>query len=186
MNLTVPYFFHNTVNMDDAMDDIVRQFKGVTDGLSRIVSTPSSESMAFLPSSSSDTTHLADQTMAMSWNGNETRKPDMLLSHFGTTARSLSDDESNYQENRMVAVTTEACTNGWHSDNETKSDSKGFSSRMNQESESRGLMGASRTLSSPDTLQDPIGMPPEVYLFSFPLCNGHTLIKCFPCFCFIP
>ncbi|KAF3330544.1 Sorting nexin-16 [Carex littledalei] len=144
------------VNMDDAMDDIVRQFKGVTDGLSRIVSTPSSEPMAFLPSSS-NTTHLADHAMAMSWNGNETRNQD----HFGTTARSLSDDENNYQENRMVAVTTEAYTSGWHSDNETKSDSKGFSSRMNQESESRGLMGVSRTLSLPDTLQDPIGMPPE-------------------------
>ncbi|KAJ3703621.1 hypothetical protein LUZ61_007326 [Rhynchospora tenuis] len=149
------------VNMDDAMDDIVRQFKGVTDGLARIVSTPSSEITTILSSSSSYPTHLADQAMAMSWNGNETRKQDMLLSHFDTTARSLSDDESNYQDNRMVALNTEACTSGWHSDNETKSDSKGFSSRMNQEFDSRGLMGASRTLSSPDTLQDPAGMPPE-------------------------
>lgn len=161
-------FFHNIVNMDDAMDDIVRQFKGVTDGLARIVSTPSSEPMALLPSSSSNPTLLTDKAMAMSWNGNERQKHNLLLSHFDTTVRSLSDGESNYQDNRTVAVNAEACTSGWHSDNETKSDIKGFSSRLNQESDTGGLMGASRTLSSPDTLQDPVGMPPEVVPFFFP------------------
>jgi sorting nexin-13 len=160
--------FHNAVNMDDAMDDIVRQFKGVTDGLARIVSTPSSETMALLPSSSSNPILLEGEAMARSWNGNETQKQDMLLSHFDATSRSLSDGESNYQDNRVITANTEGRTSGWHSDNETKSDSKGFSSRMNQESESRVLMGASRTFSSPDTLQDPVGMPPEVLSFFFP------------------
>jgi sorting nexin-13 len=164
--------------MDDAMDDIVRQFKGVTDGFARIVSTPSSETTAVLPSSSSNPSLVKGEAMAMSWNGNETQKQDMVLSHFDATARSLSDGESNYQDNRAITAHTEGRTSGWHSDNETKSDSKGFSSRMNQESESRPLMGTSRTFSSPDTLQDPVGMPPEVLSFFFP---SHLFFSPFFC-----
>ncbi|XP_031092285.1 uncharacterized protein LOC115996975 [Ipomoea triloba] len=91
------------VKVDDAVDDIVRQFKGVSDGLVRkVVSSPSA---AYTP--------LAGKTFA--WNDDEINK----LSFKQNTSEplsSLSDKDDGDKDGGSSPQTNE-----WHSDNEVNS-----------------------------------------------------------------
>ncbi|KAJ6852881.1 uncharacterized protein M6B38_252795 [Iris pallida] len=147
------------VNVDDAMDDIVRQFKGVSGGLLRKVSNPSP---THLNSSS-----VAEKTLALTWNEDESNRQSPSHSNM-ETACSMSDDE----------VHDEELTSGWHSDNELNA--KGFPRRVvKQIDESRSLdsqrshrpdqydrTGLDKFLTAKssvpsDLFEDPPGMPPE-------------------------
>ncbi|KZV16343.1 hypothetical protein F511_25964 [Dorcoceras hygrometricum] len=106
------------VNVDDAVDDIVRQFKGVSDGLLRkVVGSPSS----FHESSSLTSRNL-------SWNTDDLNKLIMREST-SESINSFSDneegDKANHEQQELKST---AQANGWHSDNEVNS--RGFPPRV--------------------------------------------------------
>ncbi|KAL3814188.1 hypothetical protein ACJIZ3_015456 [Penstemon smallii] len=108
------------VNVDDAMDDIVRQFKGVSDGLMRAVVGPPSP--CHDPPSSVTSRNL-------SLNADDMYKLAMRQST-SESMNSFSDNEegekgANHGQEDVVSA---AQSNGWHSDNEL--DSKGFPPRV--------------------------------------------------------
>ncbi|XP_008784124.2 uncharacterized protein LOC103703152 isoform X3 [Phoenix dactylifera] len=147
------------VNVDDAVDDIVRQFKGVSDGLRRVVG--SSPSHATSPPR-------AEKNMALPWNEEVTNKLYPGYSNVDTS-QSLSDDEA-HDEDRSSAV-----NNGWHSDNELNSkvfpprvvkrieESSNLDSQRSQRSDKfdRLALNASKTSVASELFEDPVGMPPE-------------------------
>ncbi|KAL6573691.1 hypothetical protein OROHE_002150 [Orobanche hederae] len=101
------------VNMDDAMDDIVRQFKGVPDGLIRMVSGSYHESAFPLTSRN------------MSWNADDINKLAMRQST-SNSLQSSSDNEGDKDVNHgQQELEYSARANGWHSDNEPKEDPTG-------------------------------------------------------------
>ncbi|KVH93267.1 Phox-associated domain-containing protein [Cynara cardunculus var. scolymus] len=106
------------VNVDDAVDDIVRQFKGVSDGLMRKVAGPS---FTYEPVSSAT-------SRSLTW------KADELSNSFtrqttSESANSLSDNEDHDKEETIDHDETDSSAplNGWHSDSELNS--KGFPPR---------------------------------------------------------
>ncbi|XP_062182219.1 uncharacterized protein LOC133886568 [Phragmites australis] len=146
------------VNVDDAMDDIVRQFKGVSDGLKRAVGT----------SHSSATSQLADNRMSLSWNQEETDNHNLHHRNL-ERAHSLSDGDSNYED------LTSSANSGCHSDNEVKNN-RGYASNDIKHIEAySGLdpqvsqqidkparaYSDSSNMSSLNTFEDPTGIPPE-------------------------
>uniref|UniRef100_A0A1D1XTZ4 Sorting nexin-16 n=2 Tax=Anthurium amnicola TaxID=1678845 RepID=A0A1D1XTZ4_9ARAE len=119
------------VNVDDAMDDIVRQFKGVSDGLRRkVVGSPSSS----LPHEVSPPK--AERATALPLNDNIDRPSSSYsnLEHSYSShlemSHSLSDDEVQDEE------ASSALLNGWHSDNELNA--KGFPPRVVKRTEESG------------------------------------------------
>ncbi|KAF6160585.1 hypothetical protein GIB67_019525 [Kingdonia uniflora] len=132
------------VNVDDAMDDILRQFKGVSDGLMRKV--VGSSSLPCEPSSM--------MGRNLSWNGDELSKHSSSYNDM-ETSNSLSDNEEadidgggHESEGKDPGVPV----NGWHSDNELNS--KNFPPRVIKRDD----------VNSPGTsgfMKDPVGMPPE-------------------------
>ncbi|KAL9675555.1 hypothetical protein QQ045_003757 [Rhodiola kirilowii] len=152
------------VNVDDAMDDIVRQFKGNSDGLIRKISgspQPSYQSPGNL-----------------SWHSDLDK---LVMKHDLTgSTNSLSENE----EDDHVAVLDQGVgesasqANGWHSDNELNS--KGFPARVVRRDEvkrsydpdkkcnsisrseipSERLLATSSSATAPQ-YEDPHGMPPE-------------------------
>ncbi|KAJ4827426.1 hypothetical protein Tsubulata_011077 [Turnera subulata] len=152
------------VNVDDAVDDIVRQFKGVSDGLMRkVVGSPS----------------LVDEGASsiysrnLSWNEDEANKL-VLRQDTSETTNSFSDNEESHihegQDHKAAVSSVKA--NGWHSDNELNS--KHFPRRVvNHDGGSRAsslenkhdveLKSNGGVLSSVtfNQLEDPVGMPPE-------------------------
>lgn len=148
-----------TVNVDDAMDDIVRQFKGVSDGLKRAVGTP--------PSSA--TAQFTDNRMSLSWNQEETDNQNLHHRNF-ERARSLSDGDSNYED------LTSSVNSGCHSDNEvnnkghTSNDTKHIETYSGLDTQVSGQIqkpvraySDSSNMSSLNTFEDPTGIPPEVH-----------------------
>ncbi|CAL9119164.1 unnamed protein product [Musa textilis] len=148
------------VNVDDAMDDVFRQFKGSSDGLMcKVAGT--SPSHATSPS-------VADKVLSSSWNPNEISKQ---ISGFSSmeTSHSLSEDEA-HDDDRSTAA-----NNGWHSDNELNSKSfpprvfnrikeySSLESQQIQESDKFDRIGSdvSKNSLASDILEDPVGMPPE-------------------------
>ncbi|KAM0012899.1 putative Phox-associated domain, sorting nexin, PX domain superfamily [Helianthus debilis subsp. tardiflorus] len=142
------------VNVDDAVDDIVRQFKGVSDGLMRKVVGPT-----FTYESVSSAA-----TRTLTW------KPDELSNSFprpttSESANSLSDSEMG----------SSSKANGWHSDNELNSKgfpprvvkhdellrSLDFEKRASSEVRSEILNLAANFPSTSDHMEDPLGMPAE-------------------------
>ncbi|RAL49379.1 hypothetical protein DM860_012812 [Cuscuta australis] len=99
------------VNVDDAMDDIVRQFKGVSDGLVRKVSsTPSSyEPVAASLSGSSQ--------RETPWSGDEVGK----LALTQSTSESANSYNSDDDIGTKIGTESSPLVNGWHSDNELNS-----------------------------------------------------------------
>lgn len=100
------------VNVDDAVDDIVRQFRGVSDGLmKKVVGSPSS---SFDLSSSVPSRHV-------SWNADDINKMSLMQSA-SESVNSFSDNEE-VDKDGAVREETESSTqaNGWHSDNELNS-----------------------------------------------------------------
>ncbi|KAK3195673.1 hypothetical protein Dsin_026983 [Dipteronia sinensis] len=156
------------VNVDDAVDDIVRQFKGV--GFIRKVAGPGSPTNEASSSISSRN---------LSWNADEISKH-VSRQDTSETLNSFSDNEGDkdgshgHKEDRSGAK-----ANGWHSDNELNS--KGVSPRVIKWGEESRNFGPEKKLSldakseligqgglpvanfslSPYHLEDPMGMPPE-------------------------
>ncbi|KAH7671308.1 sorting nexin-13 protein [Dioscorea alata] len=114
------------VNVDDAMDDIVRQFKGVSDGLRRRV--------VGSPISNITSSPIAEKTLTLSWNEEDIKGRSPSNSNVGTS-HSLSDDEVP-NEGLPSAIT------GWHSDNELKS--KSFPPRIVKQGEKSVNLGLQR------------------------------------------
>ncbi|CAN4107625.1 unnamed protein product [Withania somnifera] len=160
------------VNVDDAVDDIVRQFKGVSDGLMRkVVGSPSSSS--YEPATSSSERHL-------SWNLEEINKL-ALTQSTSESVNSFSDNDDGDKDGshgqEEVGPSSEA--NGWHSD--TELNSKGFPPRvvkrdeelissstdlkngsgLQRESFSSGGFPETSLAVVPSQQEDPVGVPPE-------------------------
>ncbi|KAI8015385.1 Sorting nexin-16 [Camellia lanceoleosa] len=150
------------VNVDDAMDDIMRQFKGVSGGLMRKVVGSSS---------------LPYEEGSLSWNADEISNH---LSWQNTTesAKSLSDNEDGDKDGTRghEEVGSSVQASGWHSDNELNS--KGFPPRVVKRSERfRSLdyekkhgseaeslsvsLGGYPAIGFPITSDNPVGMPLE-------------------------
>ena len=108
-----------TVNVDDAVDDIVRQFRGVSDGLmKKVVGSPSS---SFDLSSSVPSRHV-------SWNADDIKKMYLMQSD-SESVNSFSDNEEVDKDGQVRSeVESSTQANGWHSDNELNS--KGFPPRV--------------------------------------------------------
>ncbi|KAI3448079.1 hypothetical protein Pfo_004744 [Paulownia fortunei] len=102
------------VNVDDAVDDIVRQFKGVSDGLMRIVS-------GSLTSSYEPTSSVTSRNV--SWNADDINKLAMRQST-SDSLNSFSDNEEGDKDvnHGQQELEYSAQANGWHSDNELKED----------------------------------------------------------------
>ncbi|KAJ0009867.1 hypothetical protein Pint_34490 [Pistacia integerrima] len=129
------------VNVDDAVDDIVRQFRGVSDGLMKKVvgSSPN-----------------CDEASSSASSRNFSFKADEISTHVtrqstSETVNSFSDQEDGDKDESYghQKVTSGAQASGWHSDNELNS--KGFPPR--------GGLPAAKFSATPDHLE--IGMPPE-------------------------
>ncbi|XP_073312431.1 uncharacterized protein [Primulina huaijiensis] len=117
------------VNVDDAVDDIVRQFKGVSDGLMRkVVGSPSS---FHEPSSSVTSRNLSLNTDDLNKLAMRERTSESI--------NSFSDNEEGDNANqRRRELESIAQANGWHSDNE--SNSQGFPPRVVKLSEEISLL----------------------------------------------
>ncbi|XP_052136127.1 uncharacterized protein LOC127754593 [Oryza glaberrima] len=146
------------VNVDDAMDDIVRQFKGVSDGLKRAVGT----SPTSAPSS-----HLAENQMSLSWNQEEIDNLNLHNRNL-SGAHSLSDGDSNYED------PSSSVNSASHSDNELNNSRygsndiklneaySGFDAQASQQIEKpTRAYSDSSNMSSLNTFEDPAGIPPE-------------------------
>ncbi|KAL7002767.1 hypothetical protein U1Q18_003923 [Sarracenia purpurea var. burkii] len=160
------------VNVDDAMDDIMRQFKGVSDGLMRKVvgSSPSpyETSPAILGRNST-------------WNADEISRQHLSWQDTTESTKSVSDndevDKDGTHSHEEVGPSAEA--NGWHSDNELNSKCfpprvvkrnekfRSFDSERKHDSEeesvSISLHGypAAGFPATSDHLEDLVGVPPE-------------------------
>jgi len=153
-----------TVNVDDAVDDIVRQFKGVSDGFIRKV-----------VGSSSPTTSTNHN---MSWNMDEVDKS--VPRQTNAESALSSDNEEGEKEANFghENIDKEAQENEWNSDNElsSKEDSQLL---INHDNESTNLdldrkhdvpmeakvgkdVPATNFNPVPDNMEDPVGVPPEV------------------------
>ncbi|OVA15447.1 Phox homologous domain [Macleaya cordata] len=139
------------VNVDDAMDDILRQVKGVSDGLMRKVVGPSSSLHAASSSVSGSN---------LSWNGDEMDKHGSNYNKL-ETSQSLSDNEEGDMggSHGHEEIVSGAQVNGWHSDNELNS--KGFPPRVIKRDEEASGYPAATSLITSGLVDDPIGVPPE-------------------------
>ncbi|KAJ6896507.1 hypothetical protein NC651_022647 [Populus alba x Populus x berolinensis] len=159
------------VNVDGAVDDIVCQFKGVSDGFMRKVVGSTSPF---------DETDSSIYSRNLSWHSDDVNKH-VLRQDTLEPVNSFYDTEESYiqenQEQRGVGSTAQA--NGWHSDNELNA--KSFPPRVikqGDESQTLGLekkhvleekskrinhggfsVENSAVVSS--HMDDPVGMPPE-------------------------
>ncbi|GAV84689.1 PX domain-containing protein/PXA domain-containing protein/Nexin_C domain-containing protein [Cephalotus follicularis] len=108
------------VNVDDAVDDIVRQFRGVSDGLIRKVVSSSSPT---------DEASSSISGRNLSWNADEINKL-VLRQTASDTTNSLSDNEEGGKDENHghEDISSDAEAKGWHSDNEVNS--KVFPSRV--------------------------------------------------------
>ncbi|XP_068321922.1 uncharacterized protein [Pyrus communis] len=122
------------VNVDDAVDDIVRQFKGVSDGLMRkVVGSPTSEASSLFPG----------------WNLSENADETGVLAFSQNTAESTNSFSDNEEGTLEI---------GWHSDNELNY--KGYPPRV-VHTRTLGLEKKADLVGKGGFLEDPIGMPPE-------------------------
>nr|GEY29885.1 putative reverse transcriptase domain-containing protein [Tanacetum cinerariifolium] len=145
--------YANSVNVDDVVDDIVRQFKGVLDSLIKKVVGPT---FTYEPSGSST-------SKSLTWKANK-------LSNSFT--RQTTSESANSSDNE---IDSNEKTTGWHLDIELNS--KGFAPRVvkhdellkSLDSEKRATSGvryeilnlaANDPLNS-DHMEDPLGVPAE-------------------------
>lgn len=151
------------VNVDDAVDDIVRQFKGVSDGLMRKVVGPSFTYESVSSATSRSLTWKADE-LSNSFTRQTTSE----------SANSFSDNDDHDKDETLDHNETDSSAqpNGWHSDNELNS--KGFPPRVvkhdellrSLDTEKRGVRSeilnlAANFPSTSDRLEDPLGVPAE-------------------------
>ncbi|XP_073123578.1 uncharacterized protein [Henckelia pumila] len=145
------------VNVDDAVDDIVRQFKGVSDGLmKKVVGSPSS----FHETSSVTSRNL-------SWNADDLNK----LARRESTSESInsfSDNEEGYNANQgQRELESSAQANGWHSDNELNS--QGFPPRVVKSGEEVNFDETRGVKMKPATSCESKYQESSLALMSFPL-----------------
>ncbi|PQP96431.1 uncharacterized protein Pyn_18327 [Prunus yedoensis var. nudiflora] len=147
------------VNVDDAVDDIVRQFKGVSDGLMRkVVGSPTSEASSSISAWNLSTN--ADETGVRAIRQNTVE-----------TTNSFSDNEDGDKDKSCdpKEAGSGAQENGWHSDNELNS--KGYPCRVihtrslglekKDDLAGEGGFPAANFTATSRNLEDPVGMPPE-------------------------
>lgn len=176
------------VNVDDAVDDIVRQFKGVSVSLKRNIVTASS------PNAEGSSTSIP-------WNMDEM---DRSTSRKSAADSALSSDneegekEANYGHESIDREVAEE--SAWHSDNELSSKDypQGVTNHGNESSNldhdrkhddvMEAKVGkdvpATNVSLSHDNPEDPIGVPPEVcaviwvwfFFFFFRRFSHHILI----------
>lgn len=184
-------FLKTAVNVDDAVDDIVRQFKGVSDGLMRKVVGSSTSPNDAAPSIS---------VRNLSWHADEALRHDIIK-----TESSFSEYEEGDKDGAHVHDEVESSVQaaGWHSDNELNS--KSFPPRvikrgnepklldygeklgpeMKSECVEQGKYPAATLLLTSDPLEDLVGMPPEVkYIdqsFFFPPFIFFSLLRHWRC-----
>ncbi|CAN6459994.1 unnamed protein product [Victoria cruziana] len=147
------------VNVDDAMDDIVRQFKGVNGLIRKVVGSPDSSSLTTTSSGISLNEELQQQSLSYSQRE---------ISH------SASEDEDHVSGATPGEMGSNSRTNGWHSDNEL--DSRQFPPRVVKRHGSSRGMGSFRnrqtdikpdahhvadTVIPSNILEDPTRVPPE-------------------------
>ncbi|XP_058190319.1 uncharacterized protein LOC131307690 isoform X2 [Rhododendron vialii] len=108
------------VNVDDAMDDIVRQFNGASDGLVQKVVGSSTRPHEISP---------AIPTRILSWNADEISKH-LSWQNTAESAQSISDNEEGDKDGIRghEEVVPSVLDYGWHSD--TELNSKGFPPRV--------------------------------------------------------
>ncbi|KAK9109018.1 hypothetical protein Sjap_017078 [Stephania japonica] len=157
------------VNVDDAMDDILRQFKGVSGGLMRKVvgSSPVAPYPPF-------------PGRMWSSNSDEMNKQSLIYNDL-ETSNSMSDNDVNDLDvsHDNEEVNSHAEVSGWHSDNELNS--KGFPPRVMKLDNQSKMLNAGRsqhqdlttksagskeypiaiTSGGSEPAADPVGMPPE-------------------------
>uniref|UniRef100_A0A2N9F0S0 PX domain-containing protein n=1 Tax=Fagus sylvatica TaxID=28930 RepID=A0A2N9F0S0_FAGSY len=121
----------SSVNVDDAVDDIVRQFKGVSDGLMRKVVGPT---VIYEASSST-----AIQNLSL--NADEIYRHGSSNYSVGT-ANSFSDNEEGDKNENHGDEEVNGSTNGWHSDNELNS--KSFPPRVIKRNEEPRNLGSEK------------------------------------------
>ncbi|KAH0727493.1 hypothetical protein KY284_003358 [Solanum tuberosum] len=145
-----------SVNVDDAVDDTVRQFKGVSDGLMcKVFGSPSS-------SSYDPTTSTSDRNIF--WNMEEIHELALTQSN-SESVNSFSDNDSSDKDGsrRDEEVGPSSEDNGWHSDNELNS--KGFTPWVVKRDEERISsavdMKNGSGLQLPSQQEDPVEVPPE-------------------------
>lgn len=153
------------------MDDIVRQFKGVSDGLMRKVVGPSS-------SPSESFSSISETTRNLPWSAEEISEH-ISRQDTAETANSFSDNEEGDNDGSRdpEEMRSSAHANGWHSDNELSS--KGYPPRVIKRPRESGseerdkilaksdigqaIFPATKFPVTSDHLVDPMGMPPEVF-----------------------
>ncbi|KAL6963938.1 hypothetical protein U1Q18_034945 [Sarracenia purpurea var. burkii] len=164
----------NMVNVDDAVDDIVRQFKGVSDGLvQKDVSSSSAHEVFPLTA-----------TKTSSCNTDEFLK-NLSLHNSTESAKSTSDNEEGDKDGNYCHEEVDSIVqaNGWHSDNELNSKyfppkvvKRGEKFRRLDFEKKHGSKAESLSVNLTrypeagfpvtfDRLEDPIGMPPEPWGF---------------------
>ncbi|CAN0879003.1 Sorting nexin-16 [Linum grandiflorum] len=158
------------VNVDDAVDDIMRQFKGVSGGWGRKVGGSASQ---FDESSSPRYNNNSN----LSWNADDSTKPVCRQNTMGTENSSSDNDETQQQDiHDQEDAGPGAQAGGWHSDNEADSStspgrivkqdemSRSLNSKQNDDSvvKSDGSNeGRPSAVISSRGVEDPVGMPPE-------------------------
>ncbi|XVE66899.1 hypothetical protein DITRI_Ditri08aG0117000 [Diplodiscus trichospermus] len=156
------------VNVDDAVDDIVRQFRGVSDGLMRKVigsSSPPSEA----------TSSVTGRTL--SWNADEMAKDISRQSNL-ETVNGTSDNEEDDKDGSHGREDDRSGSQGHASDNELNPmrmplrviEHGGESGDLVSEKHSLGVkpelvdqggFAAVKFSATSTNLEDPVGMPPE-------------------------
>ncbi|XP_010548043.1 PREDICTED: uncharacterized protein LOC104819594 isoform X2 [Tarenaya hassleriana] len=155
------------VNVDDAMDDIVRQFKGVSDGLMRKVVGSQLEESASVPA----------RHLSLSVHDLSSHLPRQITSE-SVNSTSDTDDVDKLGDSTHAESRFDLGANGWHSDNEVNSknfpprvvrrlggpEKKSRSEKENDfevKAEQRGSLDLQ--LADPLTalIHNPTGMPPE-------------------------
>ncbi|CAJ1932700.1 unnamed protein product [Sphenostylis stenocarpa] len=158
------------VNVDDAVDDIVRQFKGVSDGLIRKVVGSSSPTIEGSSTSTSRNT---------CWNIDEMEK---RVSRPTTECVLSSDNEEGEKEVNFgdENIDKEAEDNEWNSDNELSSKdylqllmnhgNGSINSNPDRKHDATMEAKAGKDVRAtnfnlvPDYMEDPVGVPPEVVM----------------------
>ena len=150
--------------MDDAVDDIVRQFKG---GFSRKVVGSSPSNYENLTSMPTTNLSLSESDLQSSLDASI------------ETANNLSDNEEGDKDERCgpEAADADVKENGWHSDNELKSKSfpprvvKKTGDTLNSHFETMqpfmksNMVGVASLPDMPHPTDDSVRVPPEVIFF---------------------
>jgi len=175
-----------TVNVDDAVDDIVRQFKGVSDGLIRKVvgsSSPSSRStnqnMYWSMDEMDKSVPRQTNTESALSSDNEEGEKEANFGHENFD-KEAEDNECNSENEFSLKEDSQLLTN--HGNESTNLD---MDRKHDVAMEAKVGKDVPTTTFNPtsDNMDDPVGVPPEVCsqlgLIAFLFCISHLLIEIF-------